>query len=141
MVNDDKPEGLEETLENLQKLTEDLDEMANKIDNVENIGANFDYIEKSISQLKNNMPVAKEEKMDTTPPPVDGETCMHGNSWHSNCSDCDDLDDVEITLNEIANIIETTPNDKELGKKIRDFYNKFKEYQEELEDSTNNTDI
>ena len=101
MVNDDKPEGLEETLENLQKLTEDLDEMANKIDNVENIGANFDYIEKSISQHKNNMPVAKEEKMDTTPPPVDGETCMHGNSWHSNWSDCDDLDDVAAYIGEL----------------------------------------
>ena len=102
-----------------------------------------------IQNLKNigNPPTTNEvtdeptNTMDTTPPPIDGETCMHGNSWHSNCSDCDDLDDYEVVLNEFEHLIKTTPNDKELGKKIRDFYNKWIELNEDNSDNTNNIDI
>ena len=95
--------------------------------------ADLGKMEDSITKLKSFVtPVPKSDDvtdepttMDTTPPPIDGETCMHGNSWHSNCSECDDLDDMEIALNEMGNIIDTEPNDKELGKKIRDFYNNW----------------
>ena len=51
------------------------------------------------------------------------------------------LDDIEIALNEMGNIIDTTPNDKELGKKIRDFYYNWVEFNKENSDNTNNIDI
>ena len=95
----------------------------------------FGNMEKSINQLKNlvdptdinfGAPTPKKKtNIDTTPPPIDGETCMHGNSWHANCAQCDGLDDMEIALNEMGNIIDTNPNDKLLGRKIRDFYNNW----------------
>ena len=145
MSEDNKQKDLEDLQKNFKQLENELTDMVKNISDI----TKFNDLSEEIQNLKNigNPPTTNEvtdeptNTMDTTPPPIDGETCMHGNSWNSNCSECDDLDDVEITLNEIANIIETTPNDKELGKKIRDFYNKFKEYQEELEDTTNNTDI
>ena len=105
--------------------------------------------EQEIQNLKNigNPPTTNEvtdeptNTMDTTPPPIDGETCMHGNSWNSNCSECDDLDDVEVALNEMGNIIDNEPNDTLLGKKIRDFYNSWIEFNETNSDNTNNIDI
>ena len=128
---DDIPEGMEDTINELKKLTSEIDKFAEQFEDIEDIGANFSHIEKSINELKDNMPITTEEKIDTTPPPIDGETCMHGNSWHANCSDCDELDNVEIALNEMENIIKNEPNDKELGKKIRDFYNKWKEIEDD----------
>ena len=40
-----------------------------------------------------------------------------------------------------ANIIESEPNDKELGKKIRDFYNQCVQEANTNKDNTNNIDI
>tara|TARA_Y100000593_G_scaffold29790_1_gene59043 strand:+ start:57 stop:494 length:438 start_codon:yes stop_codon:yes gene_type:complete len=119
--------GLEKTLKEVGGMKDQLKDMFKVPE--------FKQMEQSISQLKDlvkpdnphfGAPTPKKKtNINTTPPPIDGETCMHGNSWHSNCSECDDLDDMEIALNEMGNIIDTEPNDKELGKKIRDFYNNW----------------
>tara|TARA_Y100000593_G_scaffold28560_1_gene56960 strand:+ start:551 stop:994 length:444 start_codon:yes stop_codon:yes gene_type:complete len=127
----------------LNQINEEVGGMMDKIKGLNKV-AEFEQMEKTIGQLKNlvqpdnpdfGSPTAKTPKkktnIDTTPPPIDGETCMHGNSWHSNCMDCDELDDMEIALNEMANIIDNEPNDKELGKKIRDFYLQWIKFSEQ----------
>ncbi len=131
-------EKLTKELEDLSKALEPLSDMESFID--------IDEFSKSIDKLKDFAPTNKEVEELTeddfgTIPPVDGETCMHGNSWHSNCSDCDDLDDMEVVLNEIGNLIENEPNDKRLGEKIRDFYNKWLEFNQNNSDNTNKIDI
>ena len=130
-----KIEDLGKQMDNLGSVFDNFDPMDNKYSNINNM-------EKAINQLKDILPIKPEEDdIDTTAPPVDGETCLHGNSWHSNCSDCDNLDDIEVVVNEIENLIKTEPNDKELGKKVRNFYNNWIEYNEDNSDTTNNIDI
>ena len=108
--------------ETITKLGDDMEAMLDTLDGIEEI-TDISGLEASINKLKNATPTKKNNNV----PPVDGETCMHGNSWHSNCMECDEMDDAEIALNEMGNIIDTTPNDKQLGEKIRDFYNKWVE--------------
>ena len=97
----------------------------------------LDIIEKSIDEMhtlasEGNLNPEKDDN---------GTECIHGNDIHSNCSECDDLDDMEIVLNEIGNLIENEPNDKRLGEKIRDFYNKWLEFNQNNSDNTNKIDI
>ena len=48
----------------------------------------------------------------------EGETCMHGNSWHSECSDCNDIN----TIDDVFLLVEEFPNDAELGAAVRQLY-------------------
>jgi hypothetical protein len=88
---------------------------------------------KSINKLKEIIP--ENEKMkkngnDNNPyPDKEGEACMHDNSWHSECSECDAFDIVD----EVIHISENEPNDSELGKKIREFVTQLKEYPYNIE--------
>jgi hypothetical protein len=52
----------------------------------------------------------------------EGDTCMHGNSWHSECVECNDL----MLIDNIFDAVTTTPNDQELGGIIRVMCGKFK---------------
>ena len=52
-----------------------------------------------------------------------GDTCMHDNSWYSECTECDAFDIIDTMLD----IVATTPNDMELGGKIRQFANEISE--------------
>ena len=148
---DQKKKELKDIEKGVNDLTNSLNDMADKFGNFDMPLVNLNDMEKTINSLKDIIPKKDnttddvedltEDDFGVETPPVDGETCMHGSSWHSNCSDCDDMDDKEVVLNEIENLIKTEPNDKELGKKIRDFYNKFNDYREDKEETTNNIDI
>ena len=61
-------------------------------------------------------------------PPVEGETCMHGNSWHSTCSECDYLDNIEGFMKYLGEMISETPNNMKLGKKVRSLYDEWVVY-------------
>ena len=138
-----KNKDINKIADNIEQLTKKLEELGSIFDDVDPLEDSFSDIsnmEKSINQLKDILPVKPEETTSDVPP-IDGETCMHGNSWHATCSECDELDEVGVILSEIENLIKTEPNDKELGKKIRDFYNSWIEFNEDNSDNTNNIDI
>ena len=135
----------------VHKLNKELTNLADQIKPLTDESmSDMDKMASSISKLKTFVPTAdnkdnltkeykdKTDNINTKIPPVDGETCMHGNSWHSNCADCGVLDDLEVIVLEISNMIENEPNDAELGRKIRDFHNIWNEHHS---DDTNNIDI
>ena len=138
MSKSKKTEGIKEIEKALNDINTQIDEWTKHLDPLGETGLDLNNMEKAINDLKGHVPTKKsnEETIDTTPPPIDGETCMHGNSWHSNCMECDSLDDYEIALNEMENIINTEPNDKELGRKIRDFYHKWIEFNDNKVNTT-----
>ena len=73
---------------------------------------NFDDIEKQINELKDVMPTSSKNK--------EGETCMHGNAWHSGCSDCDEMNAINV-----LELIEKYKSDAGLGKAIRKIYKDY----------------
>ena len=77
---------------------------------------NFDDLGKQVEILKKTT-ASNLKKM----PNDMGETCIHGNSWHSNCSDCDE----SHTIDDIFLLVEEYPNDTELGEKVRELYNHY----------------
>ena len=101
---------------NISKLNETLEKLTENISPILDISNMGNTIEK----LKNSIPtVETEDSPDSKDETNDeGETCMHNNSWHSNCSDCEELN----TIDDIFTLVENTPNDMELGKKIRQIY-------------------
>ena len=102
---------------NTQKLKDQLSDMEKSLlklkDEIEPL-FNFEDLGKQVELLKkttaNNL-----KKM----PDNMGETCMHGNAWHSNCSECDE----SHTIDDIFLLVEEFPNDAELGAKVRELYN------------------
>ena len=44
------------------------------------------------------------------------------------------------TIDEIFKIVKETPNDKELGKKVREYYTEYTKKQEELTNKSKDTD-
>ena len=94
---------LESTLSNI---TSDLESQIKPI-------LNFDKLQSTID----NMNKAYNSKVKDSPKD-EGETCMHNNSWHSNCSDCEELNSID----DLFTLVENTPNDMELGEKIRKIY-------------------
>ena len=55
----------------------------------------------------------------------EGETCMHGNAWNSNCSECDEMETTDNVLFDVFELVGEYPNDAELGAKVREFYNSY----------------
>ena len=47
---------------------------------------------------------------------------MHGNSWHSGCVECDDL----ALIDNIFDVVDSTPNNMTLGEKIRIMCDEFR---------------
>ena len=79
---------------------------------------NLNDLGKHINNLKKEVNKSKEYTNGTTTTEDEGETCMHDNSWHSECSECNELNSID----DLFKLVEDTPNDKELGKKIRQIY-------------------
>ena len=97
-----------------KKLKDNLDNMAKGLKELENeIKPLFDFnnLSKQLKTLK-TVTSASLSKMDV------GETCMHGNSWHSECSDCNDIN----TIDDVFLLVEELPNDAELGAAVRELY-------------------
>ena len=51
----------------------------------------------------------------------EGETCIHGNSWHSECMECNS----ESLIDDIFSLVGEYNNDSELGAKVRELYNSY----------------
>ena len=96
----------------LSKMEESLLELQNQIEPL----FDFDDLGKQIEILKKTTTKNLKKMPDNM-----GETCMHGNSWHSNCSECDELH----TIDDIFLLVEEFPNDAELGAKVRELYNHY----------------
>ena len=99
--------------EELQKLTDEMMSLATEV--VEDYEKDPSEISGSVIEINENSPFLEGEwknnswqkvirgsvedamlmmkgKNKKITPPVEGETCMHGNSWHSGCSECDEMD-------------------------------------------------
>ncbi len=100
--------------DNTKKMKDDLNDMAKSLKNLETeIKPLFDFndLAKQLKTLK-TVTSASLSQMDA------GETCMHGNSWNSECSDCNDMN----TIDDIFLLVEEYPNDNELGAAVRQLY-------------------
>jgi thiol-disulfide isomerase/thioredoxin len=108
-MSDDKQKDLEQIEKNINNLSNTLEKLTG------NLGPLMDFSDlgKSMEKLKNVVPKSPSVKED------DGETCIHGNSWHSGCSDCDGMS----AMDHVFQLVEEYPNDMELGKAIRELYN------------------
>ena len=103
----------------LENIAEQISGLSSKLENELKPLMDFNDLGKSIERLKGAVSDAKEfTNSNTNTTKDEGETCMHDNSWHSNCSDCEELN----TIDDIFTLVENTPNDMELGKKIRQIY-------------------
>ena len=112
----------------LEGLSEELTNMTKKLETELKPLMDLNNLESEIEKLKDSVAMAskhKNTKEDNPYPDREGDTCMHGNAWNSNCAECDAFDVVDAMMD----IVKTTPNDKELGSKIRQFA-------KELEDNT-----
>ena len=47
---------------------------------------------------------------------------MHGNAWHSECSDCNEMN----LLDDVFELVKKYPSDADLGKMVRELYNNIK---------------
>ena len=115
----DIEEGISKLSETLEKLTENIAPILN----INDLG-------KTIDKLKNSIPKVEteEDPDDSDATTNEGETCMHGNSWGSGCSDCDELG----LIDHIFSLVEQYPDDSDLGKQVRDIY----KYHQKLTDNT-----
>jgi hypothetical protein len=94
-------------------------------------------LQSHIDKLKNTYETASDTiKNKTNSSSEDeGETCAHGNAWHSGCVECDDLS----LIDNIFDIVDNTPNDMELGGKIRTICNEFRKDYTDTESDDGNT--
>ena len=77
--------------------------------------SHVDSIKDKVEQYTQNKQNATDGSSDKAENEDEGEVCMHGNSWHSGCVECDDL----MLIDNIFDVVDSTPNNMELGKKIR----------------------
>ena len=102
------------TSDKTEKLKNDLDSMAKGLKELETeIKPLFDFnnLAKQLKTLR-TVTSASLSQMNA------GETCMHGNSWNSECSDCNDMN----TIDDVFLLVEEFPNDAELGYAVRKLY-------------------
>jgi len=101
---------------NISDLGNTITELADKVEPL----INFRNLEKQIEKLKDVVPTAENiEKMTGK----EGDTCMHGNAWHSECSECNEMDRCHCLIT--RELIEEYPDDADLGKEIRELYNSY----------------
>ena len=112
-----KKKGIDLDVSGLENISKQISGLTNKIEKELQPLMELNDLESSIEQIKNVVNMTKDIK-DSSSSEDEGETCMHDNSWHSNCSDCEELN----TIDDLFTLVENTPNDKELGKKIRQIY-------------------
>ena len=104
--------------DNTKDIEKNISELNNTIEELTNsIGPLMDFrnIEKQIELLKDIVPTAENIKNS------EGETCMHGNSWNSECSECSELN----LIDNIFLLVKQYPDDADLGKAFRELYNSY----------------
>ena len=106
--------------DNKEDLNKSINDLGDVIDQLaDNLKPVFDFrnIEKSINALKDNIPTK-------------GETCIHGNAWGSECSDCNEASLVD----DIFELVVEYPNNSELGAKLRELYHSYNSDSDDTED-------
>ena len=112
---------IEENIENISKTVDKLTSSLGPLMDFRDLG-------KKIEELKNLAPT--KENMESMINENEGETCMHGNSWNSECSDCNSMD----AFDHIIVLSDEYPNDAEFGGKVRAICNKYKEMMGDTEE-------
>ena len=115
----------------LNKIGKNVETISETIDKLTStLGPLMDFrdLGKKIEELKNITPT--KEQVDSMITKNEGETCMHGNSWNSECSDCNSMD----ALDHIITMSDEYPNDAEFGEKVRSICNKYKDMMNDTED-------
>ena len=115
----DIEKNISELSKTLEKLTKDIAPILN----ISDLGKNIDKLKNSIPKVE-----TEEDPDDSDNTTNEGETCMHGNSWNSECSDCGELGLVD----HLFSLVEQYPDDSDLGKQVREIYN----YHQKLTDNT-----
>ena len=114
---------LKDIEDELSSLGDTIAELADKVEPL------FDFRDmgKQIEKLKKVIPTAENiENMKGE----EGETCMHGNSWHSECSLCNS----DSLIDDVFELVESTPNDAELGAKMRELYHSYSDDSDDTEE-------
>jgi len=79
-----------EQQELLQRLADEITNLATEV--VQDYELNPSEMSGSIVEVHQDSPLLVDENIRSM-----GETCIHGNSWHSNCSDCDEMGGNDVT--------------------------------------------
>ena len=108
--------------------TKSLEDSIKELDSVLKPLMDFTNIGKLTDELKKTIDDATTMKDSTTS--NEGETCMHGNSWNGECSDCQEIGLVDS----VFDLVKQYPNDQELGEKVRELYNMFHPNTDDTED-------
>jgi len=103
---------IKEIEKELNNLEEGLSTFANEL--IPNL--DFSSMAKDIEKLRNYTSASIQHNIQH-----EGETCMHGNSWHSECTECNEMS----TIDDVFELVEDTPNDAELGAKVRELYHSY----------------
>ena len=103
---------------NPKDFTKSLEDSIKELDSVLKPLMDFTNIGNLTDQLKQTISDTGDIKDKLTD---EGETCMHGNAWNSECSDCQETGLVDT----VFDLVKEYPNDQELGEKVRELYNTF----------------
>ena len=114
----EEEQNLQDIEKSIESLTDTLSTLTNSLGPLMNMG----NISANIEKLKDIVPKKKDLN--------EGETCMHGNSWNSECSDCNELNLVDS----VFKLVKEYPNDSELGAKVREFYNSYTTNSDNIEE-------
>ena len=97
-----------------EKIKDELDSVAKGLKELEKeIKPLFDF-----NNLANQLKTLRSVTSASLSQMNEGDTCMHGNSWHSECSDCNEMN----TIDDVFVLVEEFPNDSELGAAVRELY-------------------
>ena len=99
------------TVNALEDTIKGLDEVLKPLMNFTNLGKLTDDLKKTLDADDIITPSTEGE----------GETCMHGNAWNSECADCQEIG----LIDSVFDLVKAYPNDQELGQKVRELYNTF----------------
>ena len=104
-------------------ITSNIEEQLKPLMELNNLESHIEKLKKTYAEA--NDAVKQTEDVDDAmvqDDDSDGEVCMHGNSWHSGCVECDDL----MLIDNIFDVVDSTPNNMELGEKIRTMCSEFR---------------
>ena len=108
-----------------KELEGELSSLKDSLENmVEGLQPLFDLggMEKDLQKIKDFAKEGIKAKQKTE---NEGEVCIHGNSWHSTCAECEELNSVGSIVDEVFSWVSEYPDDAELGAKVREFYNSY----------------
>ena len=92
--------------DNINNLTDTLEKLTSSLGPL----MAFSDLGKNLNKLKTTIPKPNSEN--------EGETCIHGNAWHSECSECNGL---SIT-DDIFALVTQYKDDAKLGAAVRELY-------------------